>query len=169
MSIIDIALGLFILIMAVRGVVKGFVREVFGLTALILGIFSAYTFQRTLGMALQKHLTITTATGNIAAFFIIFFTVYIIILLIGITISSILKKIDLGFTDRVLGLTFGAFKAVLFIAIITMIFHNIVMFQSISQSMRKDSFIYYNIDRFTQNSKIIQNTTKTINKKRGLI
>ncbi len=142
MNPVDIVFGVFILIMAIKGLIKGFVRELFGLIALLVGIFLAHTLHTQFGQTLVKSLHITQTIANISAFFIIFFASYLIIFITGIIITSMIRKIDLGFMDRVFGFTFGVSKAVIIIIIFTLIMDSFPFLSSVSKSLKKDSKIY---------------------------
>ncbi len=166
MNPVDIVFGVFIAIMAIKGVIKGFIREFFGLAALLLGIFSAHILHPSLGAVFAKHLTISHTTANITAFFIIFFIVYIITFFIGMIIASLIKKIDLGFLDRIFGFTFGVSKALIVMIILVLFFDSFPVFNSFSQNLKKDSFLYSLTEKFIYSTDMI-NKVEQIIVKRG--
>lgn len=166
MNPVDIVFGVFILIMAIKGVIKGFVRELFGLIALLLGIFLAHQFHMSVGNTFVKYLHITHTTANISAFFIIFFSAYLAIFFVGVVIASMIKKIDLGFIDRVFGFTFGIAKAAIVIVIFVLIMDSFPFLQSASNSLKKDSYIYSRTEQFISSTDMI-NRVEQIVIKRG--
>ncbi|WP_022669839.1 CvpA family protein [Hippea alviniae] len=142
MSVIDIALGIFILVLAIRGMIRGIVREVFGLAALILGVVASNMFGRSFGHYIATHLTVTPTVAYAFGFFVMFIVVYLVLLLVGYVISSILKKIELGWLDRLLGLAFGSAKALFFIAIVVFLCESFPFLKGFGEQFRKDSQIY---------------------------
>ncbi len=166
MNPVDIVFGVFILIMAIKGIIKGFIRELFGLVALLLGIFSAHQFHMSLGNTFVKYLHITHTAANVTAFFILFFLVYLTIFFVGVVIASMIKKIDLGFIDRVFGFTFGVAKAAIVIVIIVLMMDSFPFLQSFSNSLKKDSRIYSYTEKFIYSTDMI-NRVEQIVIKRG--
>lgn len=156
MNPVDLVFGIFILVMAIKGVIKGFVKEIFGLLALLCGIFFAHNFHAALGLEFVKHITITKTTANIAAFFIIFFAVYIVTFFIGLIISSMLRKIDLGFLDRVFGFTFGVAKAMLVMVVIVLVFESFSSLKALSESLQRESYFYSLTEKIIYSTDMIE-------------
>ncbi len=156
MNPVDLVFGIFVLIMAVKGIIKGFVKEFFGLIALLLGIFFAHSFHAALGLEFSKRITISETTANIVAFFIIFFVVYIVTFFIGLIVSSMIKKIELGFLDRVFGFTFGVAKAMLVMVVIVLIFESFSFLKTLSNSLQKESYFYSLTEKIIYSTDMIE-------------
>ncbi len=165
MNPVDIILGVFILIMAIKGLIKGFVRELFGLVALLSGVFLAHTFHAQFGQTFVKFLHINQTTANVSAFFIIFFVSYLVIFFIGVVIASMIKKVDLGFIDRVFGFTFGIAKATIVIVVAVLMMDSFSFLQSASKSLKKDSRIYALTERFITSTNMIDRVEQIIIKR----
>ncbi len=142
MSVIDIAFGIFILVLAIRGIIRGIIREVFGLAALVLGVFASNMFGKSVGHYIAGHLTVTPAVAYASGFFIVFIAVYLVLLFIGHVISSILQKIELGWLDKLLGFAFGFTKALFFIAILVFLCESFSFLKGLGKQFKKDSQIY---------------------------
>ncbi len=165
MNPVDIVFGVFIAVMALKGFIKGFIRELFGLIALLIGIFLAHTFHSDFGQVIVKFLHVNQTTAITSAFFIIFFLSYIVIFFIGVIIASMIRKIDLGFFDRVFGFTFGVTKAAIVIIVIVLVFDSFSFMHSLSKSLKKDSYIYSLAERLILSTNMMQKVEQIVIKR----
>ncbi len=164
MNPVDVVVFVFALIMAIKGMIRGFVRELFGLAALILGVFIAHMYHAYLGHIIASHITVSLPAANVSAFFIIFFSVYVVLFFIGVTISSMIRRIDLGFIDRVFGFAFGASKAFLVVMMIVLFLDSFSMFASVTKRLRKDSRVFSYMERFMYTNNIIERLEDVVNR-----
>ena len=164
MNPVDVVVIVFALIMATKGMIRGLVRELFGLIALFAGIFVAHAYHAYLGHLIASYITVSLTTANISAFFIIFFAVYIALFLVGLTISSMIRKIDLGFIDRVFGFAFGAFKAFLVVMILVLLVDSFSMFAPMARSLRKDSRVFSYMERFLYTNHVVDRLEDVVSK-----
>lgn len=106
---LDVIISVVLIIAAIYGLVKGLVKSVFGIIALIAGIWIASsTFRQ-----FATHLPFNNPTlSNILSFIIVFFIVAIVITIIGFIIRKIIAFASLGWIDRIFGLIFGFFIGV---------------------------------------------------------
>ena len=169
MNVIDLFFVIIIVLLGIRGLIRGMVKEVFGLGALIFGILLAHIYNQPLGYYLSTYLKVSYGAANIFSFFIIFFAVYLAILLTGIAISGALKTIKLGFLDRISGFLFGALKAVLFIVVLDLIAENILFLKPLSNALNRDSIVYHSINQYTDENHIIDRAYKKIKNNGGKI
>lgn len=109
MGTADILILAFILFLAVRGVIRGFVIEVIGL----LGIVLAFLFSF---MIYTPMLTLTTAAGlsgdaaSVTAYVLGFIIIYVIIIILGHLLHKTISVIHLGWLNRLIGFLFGGLK-----------------------------------------------------------
>ena len=122
MNYIDLFLGIMLLFGAIRGFSKGFVSEVAGLAALILGVWGAIRFSYlTSGYIVDtfdyhpKHL-------GLISFFITFILIVILVHIIGKAVENILNVVALGFLNKLAGILFGAIKTALILSVLLLIF-----------------------------------------------
>jgi len=101
---LDIMIFAVLVIAAIYGIIKGLIRSVFGIIALIAGIWIASsTFRQ-----FATHLPFNNPTlSNILSFIFIFFIVAIVITIIGFILRKVIRFVSLGWIDRIFGLIFG--------------------------------------------------------------
>jgi membrane protein required for colicin V production len=98
----------------ILGAIRGFFWQVLRIATLILGIILAGRFAEPVGNLLQKVFTgLTTPYHRYSAYALIFFTVYLVLLLITHLMRKVIKKLQLGGYDRFLGALFGVLKGVI--------------------------------------------------------
>jgi membrane protein required for colicin V production len=96
----------------VRGVFRGFFKEIGSLVGVILGIWLANYFQPQMTNSLRAHLPDTSFLPLIS-FAVVFVIVLVLCNLAGMGIKSLLKKIFLGWADRALGAGLAILKGVI--------------------------------------------------------
>jgi membrane protein required for colicin V production len=122
MNYVDLILGILLILSAINGFSKGFVEELAGLVALILGIWAAIHFSDAVGQYLTENFHWTFKHLSIVAFIITFLIVVILVQIIGSFFSKLVKAVSLGFLNRLAGLAFGALKGALILSILLVIF-----------------------------------------------
>ncbi|WP_025209469.1 CvpA family protein [Hippea sp. KM1] len=147
MNVVDIALGLFLLVLAIRGLIRGLIREVFGLAALVGGVLAAHMFGRGVGSYIEHTFPVAPVVAYGFAFFSIFLIVYLVLIFVGFILSSMAKKIELGGLDMFFGFIFGAFKGLLMIAVVAFVLNAFPSFYGLSMNLKKESYIYGFVDR----------------------
>ena len=125
MNYLDIILLILLLLSALNGFKNGFVEELAGLVALILGILAAIKFSAVLGGYLTDTFQWDGKYVNILAFIGIFIFVIILINIIGALISNLLKAIKLNFINRLAGLLFGALKGIIILSVFLVVINKI--------------------------------------------
>ena len=103
----DYVLSIIILIFAIAGLIRGFVDNIFGKLAVILGIISGFLFYEDAKNKLWTMIENQTL-ANIVGFLTVFVIVFLIIKIIQLVISKIFSLKILKSLDRVLGFVFGA-------------------------------------------------------------
>ncbi len=169
MNVIDLFFVIIIILLGIRGLIRGLVKEIFGLGAIIFGILFAHLYYQTLGYYLSTYLKMSYSAANVFSFFIIFFAVYLIILVAGTVISGVLKTISLGFLDRIFGFLFGALKAVLFIVLLDLVAENVLFLKPLSSALNRDSIVYHSINQYANENHIIDRAYKKIKNNGGKI
>ena len=109
MNSLDIAILIILIIFAFSGLRNGLIRAVFSLGALCLGFYGAFTFHDELSKELPefiKYEQLKTALSFAALFMVIYFP----LILAGRGIRRLVKNINLGWLDKILGLVFGGLK-----------------------------------------------------------
>ncbi|MBR1638780.1 MAG: CvpA family protein [Treponema sp.] len=102
----DYVLSVIILIFAVIGLIKGFVDNIFGKLALILGIISGCFFYDDAAQKLWSSIG-NSKLANIVGFITVFVIVFLVIKILQIIISKIFSMNILKSLDKTLGFFFG--------------------------------------------------------------
>ena len=108
--VIIIAMGYLI----IKGVLRGFLREISSLAGIILGIWLGNMYQPQLTIYLKNYLP-SSQYLPLISFAAIFIAVVLLCNLIGWVLKLLLKKIMLGWLDRTLGSCLAFAKGVLII------------------------------------------------------
>ncbi|MCR5189145.1 MAG: CvpA family protein [Treponema sp.] len=119
-TVIDWICAIIILIFALVGLIKGFVNNVMGKLAVILGILLACMFYGNIGELFLKSIN-NPALRNIVAFVLIFVVVFLVIKLIQIVISKVFEWNILKSLDRTLGFFFGAVEGLAIVSLLLLL------------------------------------------------
>ena len=105
MNWLDIVILVVLIISAISGLVNGFIKTVFSLVGLIVGIILAGKYY----VSLSEHLGFIQSenAARIVAFLIIFLAVILVATVLGIIFTKIASAILLGWLNRILGAAAG--------------------------------------------------------------
>ena len=120
---LDLVILIFTAFLLIKGVWKGFVKEVAGIIAVVLAVFISFRFHKdTAGYLVSfiddKYVTVT-------AYLVLFLAVYLAVMLFGNLLDKVLKSVFLGGVNRILGGVFGLLKSVLWLTLITFAYSTI--------------------------------------------
>ncbi|MBI1921234.1 MAG: CvpA family protein [Geobacter sp.] len=118
MNFIDILTILVLLLFAVKGFLKGLVREVCSLLGLVMGSWAAFKYYPFLGSALRPYIHLPQAVATIVSFVLIFLAVGILFLLLGHLLTAVFKIAMLGGINRIGGVAFGLLQGGLVLCIL---------------------------------------------------
>jgi len=137
-----IVLGLTFLL-GLKGLIRGFIKEIFALIGIIGGVFMASRLSNDVGDLLAKALNIQNEkTIILVGFIVTLIVVWGIAYILGIIFSKMSSASGLGIFDRFLGFVFGSGKVFLLFAIITYAVSNIKAIEKNLNSWTKDSIVY---------------------------
>ena len=119
MNILDIIILCLLAIFLIRGLFRGLVQEVLSLTAVVLAVYLASSFQYLLVPHLQRYVE-TQMIVNGLAYGLIFVGTLIVFWLLAKLLKSILDISMLGWVDRTMGGLFGLLEGVLISLILLM-------------------------------------------------
>ena len=115
----DIGLTILIVLFAVRGFTRGFIREFFSLGAPALGIFVSFLFYKTGAEFIRtKYFADVKGLAEVLAFIVIFLIVFIICKLIQRMLSDVIKGMKLDSLDKLLGAAFGFLEGIVAVALV---------------------------------------------------
>jgi membrane protein required for colicin V production len=111
MNLLDIIILSTVLFFIVKGVIRGFIREIASLAGVVLGVFLAARYQYEATEVIKQFLNPGPYLPLIS-FIVIFICVVVGCNLLGWLIRLALRKAPLGWVDRLLGLCFALIKGV---------------------------------------------------------
>lgn len=122
-TIMDWIFSVIIVIFALSGLVKGFIDNVFGKLALILGIICACLFYDDAAAVILKGIG-NPALENVIGFLLVFVIVFLVIKIIQTIISKVFEWSILKSLDRTLGLLFGIIEGLAIVGLLIFILLN---------------------------------------------
>lgn len=127
LSLFDIVSVALILILGIKGIVNGFVKEIFGLVGIIGGIYFASRYAPEAGALIDSHVF---KFGNQAALYLFGFIAVLVLfwvcsLFLGYLISQALSLSGLGIIDKLTGFLIGSLKIFFVFSIFAVTMNNI--------------------------------------------
>ncbi|MBN1103777.1 MAG: CvpA family protein [Deltaproteobacteria bacterium] len=123
MNLLDILIICTMIFLIVKGLLRGFIREIASLAGVILGILLGSHFQPQMTELLKQVLN-PNPFLSLISFGVVFVMVLVACNLLGWLLNLAFKKALLGWVDRLLGLAFALLKGVLitYLAIVILTF-----------------------------------------------
>lgn len=121
-AIIDIVFLIIILVMAIKGAVNGFIAEVFGKAAFLVGLLVGVLFYNDLAVVLVQWISVVLL-AQVVSFLLLFILTFLIIKVIQHLLGGIFKGDILGSLNRALGFFLGLAEGVLIVAVILLVLH----------------------------------------------
>ena len=130
----DIIVIAVVVILGIKGVINGLIKEVFGLIGIIGGVIIASRNANLVGEQISLYLyELSDSAEFFFGFLLALLLFWFVCLLLGNLLSKMLKMSGLGFVDRLLGFFVGAAKIFLVLAILVAIVSKIsILNQKIS-------------------------------------
>lgn len=116
-----------ILFLGIKGIINGFVKELFGLFGLVGGIYFASRYAQKVGDLVDANLLQLDNKSSLylIGFIVILIGFWIICLILGYIFAKLINLSGLGGVDRILGFIAGSGKFFLIFSIIIAIISNI--------------------------------------------
>ena len=143
-SIFDIISLSLIFILGIKGVINGFIKEVFGLVGIVGGIFIASRFAEQMGKLIDTNLykLESSATLYLVGFIAVLIVFWILSLFIGHLLESLIKMSGLGAIDKLAGFVVGSAKIFLVFSILAVTLSNIEFIKEKADEYMEKSFMY---------------------------
>ena len=142
-NVLDLVFGVIIVVVAIMGAFKGFVRQIVGLLSIFAGVWCAFRFSSWAAVKVQQWCHAGERTMYIACFIIIVVLVILLGWLLARFIEKILKITTLGWLNRLLGAILGAAKIILLLSVIVYAFNRInTNWNLVSNATLKESSIW---------------------------
>jgi membrane protein required for colicin V production len=123
MNFIDVIIIILVVIFCIKGFLRGFVKELFSLLIIVLGLVGAFLFYKTLNTVTSVVIE-NEDLSLILSFAAIFVGITIILVIIRNTLIRFVDTLNFADVDHVLGLILGLFKGVLLCGAVLMFFEN---------------------------------------------
>ncbi|MFH2143757.1 MAG: CvpA family protein [Bacteroidota bacterium] len=143
MNYFDIIVAIPILWFGYKGYTKGFVIEIASLAALILGIWGGIKLSSYAASIMINDFGWESQYIPLISFGVVFIIIVICVHLVAKLVDKLVKAVSLSFINRIAGAIFGAFKVLLVISLILMIFNRIdEKSDFISDDFKEGSLLY---------------------------
>ncbi|MBV5278348.1 MAG: CvpA family protein [Campylobacteraceae bacterium] len=131
-SIFDIVTLSLILILGVKGIINGFIKEFFGLLGIIGGIYLASRYANQAGMLINDNFFNfgNKASLYLFGFIAVLIVVWILCIFLGYLIAQALSISGLGPIDKLAGFVIGSMKIFLVFSVLTVTLTNIEFIKS---------------------------------------
>jgi len=139
MTALDIGVIVVAVFFLARGVWIGFIRQFAFLLALSLGYVAAGTYYASWSQHLSQIKN--PQLRFVVTYALVFFTTYVLIMLLGVGLKKVMQISFLGWFDRLLGAVFGVGKAIFIASLIFMALTG--MFSSSSAFIERAFFSKY--------------------------
>jgi len=142
-AIFDIVIISITLLLGLKGLLRGFIKEVFGLLAIVGGIFIASRIAPDVGQLVAPILGLeSSATIKLIGFIASLIGVWAAIYFIGVIISKIFSVSGLGLFDRILGFLFGSAKVFFILSIIVYALYQVQSFKNLMDKKMSDAMVF---------------------------
>lgn len=162
----DIIVYFIILILALKGIFSGFIREIFSASGIIGGIWLASRFSFNIARWLGETFNINSQTLlNLFGFMLILAVIWIIALIAAEIVLKFVKFAKLGVVDKILGVFISGIKAFLILSVIIFTFSKINFISTFTAKLEKSSTIYniaLTIGDAIVKTELIQNTKDNV-------
>jgi len=118
MNGIDIILLGILILALIRGFIKGFIMQLAGLAALVLGIYAAIHFSDYLGHILETRISMDPVIIRWLSFGILFTLVVLAVHFLGKLVEKLAKITTLSFLNRIAGAIFSGIKGIFIMAVL---------------------------------------------------
>lgn len=116
MSLLDITIMVVLALMGLRGLLRGLIKEVAALTALVLGGWLAYRYHAVAATPLKPLLP--TAAAEVVAFVLLLILVGLAAHLLGNLLTGLIKLALLGWVNRLGGVALGLVEGSLILGMV---------------------------------------------------
>ncbi len=142
-SIFDIVIVSITVLLGLKGLLRGFIKEVFALIAIIGGIFVGSRVSGEVGNIVAPILALeNNATIQVIGFVLGLIGFWAIVYVLGIILSKIFAASGLGLFDRILGFIFGSAKIFLIFSVIAYGLYQVQSFKSLMDKKVSKTIVF---------------------------
>ena len=131
-EVFDLVIILITLLLGLKGLFRGLIKEIFGIVGIVGAIFVASRISTEVGGLLAPILVIENqSTIKLIGFVVSLVAVWLIVYSAGIVVSKIFGAAGLGIVDRIFGLIFGMLKIFLIFSVIAYSLNQVGSFKKV--------------------------------------
>lgn len=138
MYLIDLFIIIFILFFGFRGYRSGFVKQIFGIAAIIIAVFATFRYMSPASGLLSSFID-NPDHATIVAGVVIFILSLSLIQLAGYWLEKALKLVKINFINRLAGMAFGGLNAALLASAFLLL---LAGFNMPNEETRSESYTY---------------------------
>jgi membrane protein required for colicin V production len=117
--VIDIIFIFLMFLLVLRCSLRGFIKELMSMAAVVLGLIGAFLLHKNGGLFLrEKYFPTLKLIPEILAFLAIFLIIFVVIKIVEHILKDIIDRINFGGVDSFLGFIFGLVEGVILISLI---------------------------------------------------
>ena len=140
---VDLLIAVVLLSCAIRGLMRGFLRELLSLVGLFLGLWIALLKFVPLGEWLQNRFPLTEPLPFHLAFLAIFLSVAGVAGIVGYLLQRAAKGLLMGWLDAIVGLGFGSIKGVMILTVLLFLLAHLPLAESVRTQLRTSAGVEY--------------------------
>ena len=160
-AIFDLIILAVTLILGLKGLFRGLIKEVFGIIGIIGAIFVASRISKEIGDLIAPILVLENeATIKLIGFITALVAVWLVVYSAGVIVSKIFSASGLGVVDRIFGFVFGAAKIFLIFSVIAYALYQVQSFKKVIDEKFANSVVMPHL--ISVGSYIIKLDTATI-------
>jgi membrane protein required for colicin V production len=143
-SFFDILIIAIIIIIGLRGIINGFIKEIFSLLGLVGGVFLASRFAQNIGKIINENIYSmqNEAAVQVVGFVVILLFFWFLCFIIGLIISKLVVLGGLTNLNKFFGFLFNCLKMFLIFSIIIFALSNITIIRNKLDGALDNSFMY---------------------------
>ncbi len=120
LAVIDIVFLMLVLVMAIKGAVNGFIAELFGKAAFLVGLLVGVLFYNDLAAVLAQWIPVAFLS-QVVSFLLLFILTFLAIKILQHLLGGLFKGDILGSLNKALGFFLGLAEGVLIVAVILLV------------------------------------------------
>jgi membrane protein required for colicin V production len=140
----DVTIAAIVLILGIKGFMQGFIKEIFGLAGLVLGVYFASRLADTAAKFIETnffHLE-NQSLLKLIGFLTILVVIWLGATILGAIFSKLTSQSGLSFLNRLLGFIAGGGKYFLIFALIVTALSHVTLVKENLEKYVKDSILY---------------------------
>lgn len=163
-TIFDMVILGITLVLGLKGLFRGLIKEVFGIIGIIGAIFVASRISQDIGNLIAPFLALENQTTiKLIGFIIALIGFWLVVYVLGMIVSKIFTASGLGLVDRIFGFLFGAGKVFLIFSVIAYALYQVQSFKNVIDEKSAGSVVMPHL--LSVGSYIIKLDTSTLTNK----